>query len=507
MLLLWLLAALPILLIAFLILGLGWSASRAGPAGWLAAAAVAWLGFGAGTQVLAVSQAKAFFLALDVLLIVWAAYALYRVVDEGGGVAALAQAIPGLTSDRGSQALLIGWAFASFLQGVGGFGVPVVVTAPILVGLGFDPVTAVVVPSLGHAWSVTFGSLGSSFQALTTASGLATTALAAPSAVLLGLLCFASGATALLAAGERVRPLHVGIMGSAMAATQVALAVGGVWHIAGFGGGLVGLAVGYLLVRRDGRQRSGATVPARRLALAVVGYLLLVVVTFTVQFLPPLRSALGSVVLQAAFPAVETGGGFVTSAESGKALVLLRHAGAILLYTSALAYAVLRLAGATSPGALRRIASDTGRGVLGSSLAIASMTGMVAIMSHAGMTDVLARGLARAAGQAFPLMAPWIGALGAFVSGSNTSSNLLFGLLQRRTAEVLGLAAAWVLAGQTAGGALGSVLSPTKVSVGAAAASAGEFEGRILRRLLRYAVPLLLILGVLTWLSLKAAGG
>ncbi len=68
------------------------------------------------------------------------------------------------------QALLICWPFASFLQGVGGFGVPVAVTAPLLIGLGFTPLVAVVAPSLGHGWSVTFGSLGTSFQALMAAA-------------------------------------------------------------------------------------------------------------------------------------------------------------------------------------------------------------------------------------------------------------------------------------------------------------------------------------------------
>ena len=63
----WLLAALPILLLVVLILGFGWSAARAGPAGWLAATLIAWLGYGAGAQVLAVAQGKAFFLAVDVL--------------------------------------------------------------------------------------------------------------------------------------------------------------------------------------------------------------------------------------------------------------------------------------------------------------------------------------------------------------------------------------------------------------------------------------------------------
>jgi len=133
----WLPASLPILLLVGLMIGLRWGAARAGPAGWIAAALVGWIAFGAGPNVLAVAQAKAFFQSLDVLLIVTSAYLLYRVVDEAGGVAALAVALPKVTPDRGLQALLIAWAYASFLQGVGGFGVPVVVTAPILASLGF----------------------------------------------------------------------------------------------------------------------------------------------------------------------------------------------------------------------------------------------------------------------------------------------------------------------------------------------------------------------------------
>ncbi len=91
--------------------------------------------------------------------------------DEAGAIRTIGQALPYLTADRGMQALVIGWVFASFLQGVGGFGVPVAVIAPILVGLGFTPLSAVIIPSLGHGWAVTFGSLGSSFQALLAATG------------------------------------------------------------------------------------------------------------------------------------------------------------------------------------------------------------------------------------------------------------------------------------------------------------------------------------------------
>jgi lactate permease len=515
----WFLAALPILLLVVLILGFGWSAARAGPAGWLTAAGVARFGFGAGADVLAVAQAKSFFLAVDVLLIVWAAYLLYRVVDEAGGVATLAAALPQLTPDRGMQALLIAWAFASFLQGVGGFGVPVVVTAPILLGLGFNPVIAVVAPSLGHAWSVTFGSLGSSYQALIASSGVPGQVMSAQSAALLGAACLASGVIVLrvVGGGRHLLP-KAALMGLAMAGVQAALAIGGVWPIAGFGGGLAGLAVGFGLARagRPSSDSQESKVPLRSIGLALAGYALLVVITLSVQFVLPLRALLGAVVLEAHFPLVATSLGVVTPAEAGKSLVLLRHAGAILLYAALGTYLILRRAGVMPRRAAGRIALDTGRGVLGSSVAIVSMTAMVTIMAHAGMTDVLARGLAQASGAAFPIVAPWIGALGAFVSGSNTSSNLLFGMLQRRTAEYLAISVAWILAAQTAGGAIGSVLSPTKVSVGAASARsaseeaggpAADQEAVILRTALRYALPLLIGLGVLTGLALAAGLG
>src|SRR3990170_728816 len=164
MLLDWLLALAPLLLIVILMVWFHWGAARAGAAGWLAGVAIATIRFGAGVEVLARAQTRAFVLALDVLMIVWGAFLLYRVADQAGAIRALELALPRLTADRGMQALLIGWAFASFLQGVGGFGVPVVVTAPLLVGLGFSPLASVLTSAIGHSWSVTFGSLPSSFR-------------------------------------------------------------------------------------------------------------------------------------------------------------------------------------------------------------------------------------------------------------------------------------------------------------------------------------------------------
>jgi lactate permease len=112
-------------------------------------------------DVLAVAQGKAFFLAIDVLLIVWAAYLLTAPSTRRRGehVGSRAAEADGGSGHAGAPDRL---GLCLIPARGRRFGVPVVVTAPILLGLGFDPVTAVVALSLGHAWSVTFGSLGSS---------------------------------------------------------------------------------------------------------------------------------------------------------------------------------------------------------------------------------------------------------------------------------------------------------------------------------------------------------
>jgi len=247
----WLLAITPLVLLLLLMVRFRWSAARAGAAGWLLAMALAGLRFGAGFDVLAMAQVKALLLAVDVLMIIWAAYLLFRVTDEAGAIDVLGQALPGLTRDRGVQALLIGWAFASFLQGVGGFGVPVAVTAPLLVGLGFTPLQAVVIPSVGHAWAVTFGSLATSFQALIATTGIPGEVLAPPSTFLLALTGLLGGFMVARAADgwqavKRLAPLIV-ILAVAMGGAQHGVASLGLWNLAGLSGGLTGLGVGVLL--------------------------------------------------------------------------------------------------------------------------------------------------------------------------------------------------------------------------------------------------------------------
>ena len=229
----WLLASLPILIVLILMLRFRWGGAKAGGVGWIVALLVATFRFGVGWQVLTSAQLKGLLLTLFVLYITWAALILYRVSDEAGALSAIGAGLPRLTPDRSLQALLLGWIFGAFLQGVSGFGVPVAVVAPLLVGLGFPSVTAVVIASVGHSWAVTFGSLGSSFYALIGATGLNGEELAPWSAAMLGLSCLGCGAGTLWAAGGR-RTLRAGLIplfliGVVMAGSQFLAVTNGLW--------------------------------------------------------------------------------------------------------------------------------------------------------------------------------------------------------------------------------------------------------------------------------------
>ena len=500
------LAFIPIAVILFLMVGLRWGAARAGGAGYLSALAIAAFFFGAGPRLLAYAHTRALLLTVDVLMIIWAAFLLFRVADEAGAIETIGRALPHLTADRGMQSLIIGWVFASFLQGVGGFGVPVAVIAPILVGLGFTPLAAVLLPSIGHGWAVTFGSLGSSFQALMAATSLPGEQLAPLAALFLSISALPVGLMVAHAAEgwSAVRRLlgPVIALGLVMGAVQFVVATSGLWNIGAFSGALAGLLIAFPLARNfRGEQVDNGDFNLRGLIVALSGYAVLIVIILGVQLIPAVKDFLGQVVITLNFPEVSTSQGFVTPAGPGRKIAVFRHTGMVLVYSSILAYFIYRRAGLYEPGAPGRIISGTVRRVMASSVSIASMVTMAVIMEDTGMTDTLARGLAQGISGAFPLVAPWIGALGAFMTGSNTNSNVVFGALQLRTAQLLGYGAALILAAQTAGAAVSSVMAPTKVVVGASTAGMAGREGEVMRKLLVYAGLLVLLISVFTFLG------
>ena len=498
-----LLALLPILSILILMLGLRWKSTRAGVVSWALALIVAWLHFGAGPRVLAWAQVRGFFLALYVLYIIWGALFFYRASEATGTIAAMGRLVRRLSPNRALQVLLLAWGLASFLQGVGGFGVPVAVIAPLLAGMGFPLVAAVAMPSLGHAWAVSFGSLGSSFFALMAATGLPGDVLAPWSAVHLGLACLLLGVATLWVAGGKptlrqgLGPLIV--MGVAMAGVQWLAAWAGLWNIAAMLGALAGLLVGGLWAHWRSPQSWAGAETAAMIRLALIPYGVLLILIFAVKFLPALQNLLDVITFQVQVPALETARGWLTPAAPTRSISLFGHTGAILIYASLLTLALGKRWGKLEPGEVRAVLGKVARGGLSSTLGILSMVALASTMDHAGMITLLAQEMAQAAGPLLPLISPFIGALGAFVTGSNTNANVLFAGLQQEAANALGYSVPLILAAQNAGAAIGSTFAPAKIIVGCSTVELEKGEGETIRRLLRYDLPVIAVLALLTW--------
>lgn len=499
----WLLALTPVLVVLILMLGFKRGGSKAGALSWFAAILIAMLRFGAGPLLIGYAQGKAILLSLDVLYIIWTALLLFHIADEAGAVRVIGKALPRLTADRTMQGLLIGWLFASFLQGMGGFGVPVAVAAPLLVGLGFTPVQAVVMACIGHGWAVNFGSLATSFQTLMAVTNLPGEILAPQSSLLLGTSSFVCGAIVAYVAGGwkglRRTLLAVLVLSAVMGVTQHLLVTGGLWTLGATGGSMAGLIAGFAITRVPfyrGQPEAGALPTEitngengkqRSLWVALSAYLVLVVLVFALNLITPVTALLDKVQLTLHFPALQTAYGWATPAEVGRKINIFGHPGAMLLYASVIAWFIYKKAGYYTPGAGRRILDKMSRGAVNSSLGIVAMVGMAVVMSHSGMTNLLAQGLSQSFGSTFyPLVSPFIGALGAFITGSNNNSNVLFAALQMRTAELLNLSVTLILAAQTAGGSLGSIMAPAKVIVGCSTVGLGDHEGAVMGKIIAY---------------------
>ena len=242
------------------------------------------------------------------------------------------------------------------------------------------------------------------------------------------------------------------------------------------------------------------------LGWALFPYTILVAIVLAAQLLPPVRDFLGQVVIRIQFPALTTSRGWVTPAGEGRTINLFGHAGALLTYASLVTYALFHRQGRYADGTAGRIARTVVRRARRSSLGIAALVGMAMTMEHAGMTHLLADGIARVAGPAFPLVAPFIGALGAFMTGSNTNSNVVFGSLQQHVAALVGVSPLIILATQTAGGAIGSLFAPAKVIVGCSTVELGGQEGPVLRAAMRYGLAIVAGLALATGVAVYLHG-
>jgi len=505
----WLLSFLPILTVILLMLVFKWSGRRAAAASWLVAALIALVAFGADWNLLAWSQAKAFLLAMDILWTVWGAITFYHLANEAGTINLIGDLVPQWMKDRTLQILMLTIILTSFMQGMGGFGVPVAIVAPILLSMGFSAVDSVVMACLGHAWAVTFGTIGAAFNALVAVSGYSPASLAPDSAILLGLAILPCAVLILFISqkwqGVRHGMPAIILLTLGMGLTQYLMATAGMGNVAVFGAAIVG-GISLFFIRGlplyrpklvDTPPRPTEKISSRLVQVSVSPYVILVILGFLAAIVPPIRNVLESWKVSLSFPQLSTAYAWVVPAGHGKEILPLTHSGTLTFLVVLIGGFIYASNGLLGKGSPRRIIQKSLHTAIEPSLGILAMIGLSQIMSHTGMTSLLARGLGMAFNRYFfPAVVPFIGMLGAFLTGSNNNSNVLFAPLQLEAASILKLSVPLMLAAQTAGASVGSVMTPAKVIVGCSTIGLAGKESRVMKKLLVYDLIVVLFIAV-----------
>jgi lactate permease len=534
----WLVAVAPIVVLLVLLVGRRWTAAQAAPAG-LAVAAVASVAFfGTDMFTLAVAAGKGVWDALFILLVVWPALLLFRVTDRAGAQTAIRHGLAEYSTDRMFLVLAFGWVFASFLQGITGFGTPIAVVAPLLVALGVKPVAAVVIPLIGHCWANLFGTLGVAWLGTLQVIDLEeeqTTAVV--SAVLLVVPIVAGGFTIAWMVGRGPGLRHalpmIVVVASIYALGQLAIAAFDP-VLAAFIPASAGLLSLYPLSRwqrysepadgvdadrlftaGDGDGDAGSpqeetgdepddAEPAMGLGLAMLPYAALTLVAVATLAVAPLRDLLERVEVGPAFPATVTDDGVEQEqTDSYSPVTLLTHPGAYLLVGAGVAALVLRRVRSSGhqpddneqrPSLWAELVDDAAP----ASVAVVGFLVLSAVLEHSGQVATLASGVETVApGPVYVVLASTIGLLGSFMTTSNTSSNVLFAPLQQAVAEAEGLSEATVIGAQHAGGAIGNSIAPANIALGTGTAGISGQEGQVLRRTLPFAVATTVAVGLL----------
>lgn len=502
--------------------------------GMFAAALIALFVFRTPLETLAVAGGKGLWDAVFILYVVWSALFLYLVTVRAGAFDALRRGFLSFSRNELFLVLAIGWVFSSFFQGVAGFGAPIAITAPLLIGIGVRPVYAVVIPLIAHTWAKHFGTLAVGWLAMLNVVEVQDPTLTAVNtAILLWLVNLLGGLVVAWFYGRMAAVRHglpmILIISTIHGGGQLGLMyVNPI--LSTFVAGTVALVALYPLSRwkRYSEPASGITErPAMMdqddeeeadleaadavlegegeqemgLGLALFPYIFLTITTIVGLAVPPVTEWLSQFEIGLPFAAVETGYGVMREAEAPYSpFAPFTHPGTFVLVAALVSLILYRRGGylrsdSDEEGLLHNLVKDS----VPSSIAIGSFLVMSKLMDHSGQTTVLAQGLAAVAtAPIFAFASNWIGILGAFMTSSSTASNILFSPLQSQAAEALeGLSQTTTLAGQGAGGATGNVIAPANIVLGTTTAGIAGQEGEVLRKVL----PWTAVTGVLTGIT------
>lgn len=551
-----LLAFVPLLLAALLLVGLHWPARRAMPLVYLVTAAIALLAWEMSFNRVLASTLQGLILTASILWIIFGAILLLNTLKHSGAITAIRGGFSNISPDRRVQAIIVAWLFGCFIEGASGFGTPAAVAAPLLVALGFPAMAAVMTGMMIQSTPVSFGAVGTPIVVGVTGgldrNGISERLLEQGSSWEVFYQLITSEVAIIHAITGILMPLFICVMltrffgrnkswkeGLEMAPFALFAGLAFVLPYAAAGvflgpefpsmiGALVGLVIvlpaakaGFLLPKKhwdfaDPKEWPlewlGSieikldTLTAKKpmhLALAWLPYLLLAAILVLSRVNDSVKAFFtNNLVLGWSNILGESG-------VSGNIQFLYLPGGIMVMVV--LATVLLHRMKFSE---LKAAVSESSRTLLGAGFVLIFTIPMVRILINSGvnmadlpsMPRAMAELVAGSVGDIYPFFAASVGALGAFIAGSNTVSNLMMSQFQFDTAELIGVSSAMLVAAQAVGAAAGNMIAIHNVVAASATVGLLGREGKIIRMTVIPTVYYLVMAGLLTMIGIHMLG-
>ncbi|MGO2136999.1 L-lactate permease [Marinobacter sp.] len=547
-------AFVPILLAGILLIGLRWPARRAMPLVYLASVGIALFAWDMSFNRVLASSLQGLIITLGLLWIIFGAILLLNTLKHSGAIMVIRAGFTTISPDRRIQAIIIAWLFGCFIEGASGFGTPAAIAAPLLVAIGFPAMAAVLMGMLVQSTPVSFGAVGTPII-VGVNTGLDTATIGAQLAA-----NGSSWETYLQLITSQVASIHA-IVGTLMPMVMVLMLVRffgkdrswrSVFEVLPFAlfagvsvtipyaltgiilgpefpallGGLVGLAIvttaarkGFLIPkttwdfadRKDWPQEWLGSIEmkvdeltARPMSSfrAWCPYLLVAVLLVISRVFPDVTAAFKSVSVSFSNLLGEAG--------IGAGIQPLYLPGGILVMVVLATFFIHRM----KVKELSEAVKESSGVLLSAGFVLLFTVPMVRILINSGvnagdlpsMPILMARYVADTVGGVYPLVAPSIGALGAFLAGSNTVSNMMFSQFQFGVAANLGLSTALIVSVQAIGAAAGNMVAIHNVVAASATVGLLGREGTTLRRTVWPTLYYVLMTGIIALIAAYVLG-
>lgn len=454
--------------------------------------------------------------------IIISAIFLYKLSIKSGSFEIIKQSVMSITPDHRIQVILIGFCFGSFLEGAIGFGGPVAITAALLVGLGLKPLYAAGLCLIANTAPVAFGAVGIPIIAMSNLVGIEQYGVSAMVGRMLVPLSFAIPffIVFLMDGIKGIKETFPAIFIAALSFTTTQFISSN--HLGAelpdIISAVVSLSITTIFLKfwkpknifrlDEVKDFSiNTNLNFKKVLLAWMPFILLIIciIVWTqpwfkalfakdgilnfLQFSLQFNSSLGSI----ASPDI-VNPDIVKNIVPSHNIALIGQAGTAILIAALLSIVILKI----KPSDASDCFFDTLKEMAVPCITIGLVVAFAFIAKNSGMSTTLGLAFANT-GNAYAFFSPIIGWIGVFLTGSDTSSNLLFGTLQQVSAQKLGISETLFLAANSVGGVVGKMISPQSIAVACAAVGLIGKESELFKFTLKYSIGFIILIGIWTF--------